>query len=483
MATFTSLGIGSNLNLNDMVTQLVALERAPLTQMQKQATSLQTQVSAFGKIQSLFSDLQSASNKLTDASQWNRTVASSSDSSAVTTSGGAGAAAGNYSISVQRLAANQTVASGTALSAATDLVGAGTLTLRTGSWSDDRSTFTPGSAALIDIDVTATDTLQSLRDKINASGGGVTATLVTDASGVRLSLRSSASGQDNGFQLTATDSDGNHTDNSGLSRFAYDPEGGTNGLQFKQAGSNALAVVNGVDIESATNDLSGAIDGLTLKLSKVTTSPITLTVTRDSDSVTTAIKSFADAYNALATYISQQTKYDAGSKTGGPLQGDSAATSLQTQMRAILASASGASAAFPRLSDIGLQVTRDGTLSVDSSKLSSAVGKLDELKKAFANNDATTSANNGFARRYADLATRVLGVDGTLTTRTDGLRKLISKNSDDQDKLNDRVDRFQTRLVAQYTAMDANLAKLNALSSYVTQQLNALSASSSSSNK
>ena len=143
-------------------------------------------------------------------------------------------------------------------------------------------------------------------------------------------------------------------------------------------------------------------------------------------------------------------------------------------MRTLLNVASGASATFGRLSDVGLQVQRDGTLKVDSGKLDSATANLTELKKAFANADAGNSANDGFARRYANLATQVLGSDGSLTTRTEGLRTRITRNGEDQANLSDRVERFRARLVAQYTVLDGNLSKLNALSSYVTQQMNAL---------
>jgi flagellar hook-associated protein 2 len=132
---------------------------------------------------------------------------------------------------------------------------------------------------------------------------------------------------------------------------------------------------------------------------------------------------------------------------------------------------------FPRLSDIGLTLQRDGTLSVDEARIDSAMANLAELKKAFAHRDPDEPANDGFAQRYAELASRVLGVDGSLTTRAEGLRQRISLNGDKQERLNERVERFQQRLVAQYTAMDANLSRLNALSSYVTQQLAALTAS------
>jgi flagellar hook-associated protein 2 len=131
---------------------------------------------------------------------------------------------------------------------------------------------------------------------------------------------------------------------------------------------------------------------------------------------------------------------------------------------------SAAAAAFPRISDVGLQLQRDGTLKIDQAKLDSAMTKLPELKKAFSNSDTSNPENQGFMRRFSTLASQLLAADGSLTTRTEGLQKLITKNTDNQSRLEDRVSRFQDRLVAQYTAMDANLARLNALSSYVNQQ-------------
>ena len=472
MATITSLGVGSGLDLNTIVTQLVSLERRPLQQMQSNANALNSKVSLYGKISSLFSSLKDASNKLTDPSLWQSTKVTSSDANTVSVSASAGAATGNYAVAVQALAGNQTLAAGTALSAATDLVGAGTLTLQSGRWNSDQSAFTPRSGSALDIEVSAADTLQSLRDKINSAGAGVTASLVTDANGVRLTVRSDASGVANGFRLSVADGDGNSADSAGLSRFAYDPPGGVAGMDLKKAAANAAATVNGIPVESATNEISGAIDGLTLTLRGITTgTPVNLSATRDRDAVVAGIKTFADAYNSLAGYLGEQTKYDATSKVGGPLQGEAAANSMQSQLRSIINASSGASSVYSRLSDVGLQVQRDGTLKIDDAKLTAASNNPAELKKAFANSDSLVSSNNGFARRYSTLASQALGVDGTVTARTQGLQKLLTKNGDDQTRLNDRVDQFQRRLVAQYTALDGNLSKLNALSSYVTQQI------------
>lgn len=476
MATIQSLGIGSGLDINSMVTQLVALESRPLVQMQSAAVALQSQVSSYGQLSSLFGALQTAANKLTGTSLWSQAKASSSDESAVAIVGGSSAATGSYAVSVQALATNQTVVTAGSFAAATDLVGSGTFTIDIGSWDAPPMNFVPQVGRTpVALAITATDTLQTLRDKINGAGAGVTAAIVTDSSGARLSLRSTDTGAENGFRVQVADDDGFDTDSSGLSRFAFDPAAGTTLMEQKVAAANARATVNNIAVESASNELGSVIEGLTLRLRKEIATPVDVAVSSDRESIKTAIQGFADAYNALSKLITDQTKYDPASKVGGPLQGDSAATGLQRQLRNLLNVGSGASATFARLSDVGLELQRDGTMRVDAAKLDSATGNLSELKKAFANSDPLNAANDGFARRYADLASQVLDLDGSLTTRTEGLRKRIAKNTEDQQRVEDRIQRFQARLVAQYTAMDVNLSRLNALSSYVTQTLASLS--------
>jgi flagellar hook-associated protein 2 len=478
MATFTSLGVGSGLDLNTMVEQLVALERRPLTQMRSEASRLQTQVSVFGKVQSLFSSLQDAATKLSSNTLWSKTTATAVDPSVVGVSSGNGAAPGSLEISVTRLARNQTTSSADTFADANALVGAGTLSIAIGGWDSGQAIFTPkAGSATVDIAITATDTLAQVRDKINGAGAGVVASIVTDSSGSRLALRSAASGAENGFRITTADDDGNNVDAGGLSRLAFDPPAGTRMVRA-QPGSNAEATVNGIAISSASNELGGVVAGMTITLRKEGAST-EVSVAADRESVVTAVKTFAEAYSELAKFITEQTKYDAASNTGGPLQGDSAATGLLSRLRSVLNLPSGAAAAFPRMSDAGLQVQRDGTLKVDEDKLAAAMADLGELKKAFSNVDNTTPGNDGFARRYSQLASQVLGTDGSLATRTEGLRKLIDKNSEAQDRLEDRVERFRSRLVAQYTAMDANLSKLNALSSYVNQTVAQLNKSNS----
>jgi len=474
MPAITSLGIGSGIDINSMVTQLVALEKQPLRQMQAAANVMQTQVSAFGRMQSLLGALQDASGALNNPTLWSSSTAASSDAAVVSASGGS-AALGSYAVAVQALASGQTLASTGVFGAATDLVGAGRLTIELGSWDAGATTFGAKSGATpVAIDVAADDTLQNLRDKINAAGAGVTASLITDASGVRLALNSTATGASNGFRVTAADADGNDTDAAGLSRLAYDPPAGATSMQRAQAAADAQATVNGIAVSSTTNQLAGVVQGLTLQLNKVSATPVQISVTSDKAAVQAAVKSFADAYNALVGHIATQTKYDPTTRVGGPLQGEGSVLTLLNRLRGIVNIPSSASSLFPTLSALGLEMQRDGTLALKQGKLDNALANLAEMKKAFANLDPGDTGADGFARRTARLATDMLGSDGSLSAAQASLQKRLTLNGAAQDALNQRVDAYQQRLVKQFSAMDTQVAKLQALGSYVTQQLAAM---------
>ncbi|MBS1178923.1 MAG: Flagellar hook-associated 2 domain protein, partial [Proteobacteria bacterium] len=165
-------------------------------------------------------------------------------------------------------------------------------------------------------------------------------------------------------------------------------------------------------------------------------------------------------------------------KTAGVLQGDSAAVSIRSQMRSLLGSSSGASAMFTRLAEVGFDVQTDGSIKLDETKLANGLANLGEMKKLFSNSDLLTPANNGIATQLRAMADQVLGIEGSISTRTEGLRKRIDLNQDRQELLEDRIAMMEKRLRAQYTALDRQMASLNSLSNYVTQQLSVLNSSS-----
>ena len=471
MATISSPGIGSGLDVNSIVTQLVAIERQPIQLLQAKATKIQTQISEYGKLKGDIAALRDAALKLAGNTNWGQTLGTSTDAAAVGVTVASGAAVGSYSVQVQSLASPQSLASGVfASSAATP--GAGTLHIELGAWGAGQTSFTPKAGAVaVDISVAAGDTLAQVRDKINGANAGVTALILTDAGGSRLLLRSSASGAGNAFRTSVIDADGNNTDAAGLSALAYDT--GAKVATQTQAAANAAATVDGLAITSPSNTLVNLVDGITLTLSKVTTGAVDINVVQDNVGLKKSVQDFADAYNALAKLVAGQIKYDAATKTAGVLQGDSTAVSLQRQMRALVGASSGASTAYARLSDAGIEMQADGSLNVNATKIDAAVNNLAELKKLFANSDILVPANDGFGKRFRVLGDSLLSVDGPITTRSDGLRKRADLNQTQQDKLTERVAQVEKRLRAQYSALDTALGRLNGLSSFVTQQITA----------
>jgi flagellar hook-associated protein 2 len=481
MATSTGLsspGIGSGLDVNSIVSQLVALERRPIATLQGTATRLQTQLSGIGQMQSLVSAVRDAAGALASADTFEALSVSSSDTTALTatvTTGGS-PAAGSYLISTTSLAAAQTTASAAAqYLAATDLAGAGTLTLSLGTWNADLSQFDAKAGATpVDIVVAADDTLASVRDKINAANAGVSAALITDTSGVRLTLRSTATGAANGFRLVANDADGVHTDAAGLSRLAFNPPGGANQTQRTMPAADAVATVNGVEVRSATDTLAGVIEGLDIKLAKAPATNVTLTVGANTDSVKQQIARFVAAYNALAKFLSAQTRYDAATGQAGLFQGDSSVVGLQTQMRSLVGGASFASPALQTLSSMGVELQKDGTLQVSGGRLDAALKNLPELAAALSRQMAGQPMLTGSMVKFKSWADSLLGSDGTLPGRTKSLQTRLTSNQRDQDRLESRVALIEKRLRAQYTALDATMSRANALSSSVSQGITAL---------
>lgn len=473
MATLSSIGIGSGLDAGAIVSQLVALERRPIEQLKTEAGKIDARLSSFGRIQSSLDSLRSAARSLADTSTWRAAGATSGDPTAVGVTVSSGTSPGSYAVQVTALAAAQMNASA-AVASSTTAIGEGTLTIDIGSWSSDLSGFTAkaGSSAVQITIGPGEDTLEKIRDKINdTSGLGVRASIVNDASGSRLVLQSRETGAENGFRVQVADNDGVGNDVGGLSRLAYDPAGGAAVSTRSQAGRNAQATINGLPVESATNSLSNVLDGVSLTLGKVTTGPVDVTVSRDTASMRKAIDGFVSSYNDLVKLVRDQTKYDAGSKNAGTLQGDRTAIGILGQVRMAMSGTSSASSVFARASDIGLSIQTDGTLKVGSAKLDEALGNLGELQKFFAT-ATNASTTNGLGDRLRQLADQLLGTDGAVSSRQDGLRQQKTNNGKRQQSLEDRIALTEKRLRAQYQALDASMSKLGNLSNYVSQQIN-----------
>ncbi|MCM5679396.1 flagellar filament capping protein FliD [Schlegelella sp. S2-27] len=469
----SSPGLGSGLDVSSIVERLVAIERRPIDLIGEQTTKLQSRLSAFGLLQSYTVNVHDAVNRLTDATLWQKTSASTTDIS-ISASSTADAVSGRYSVEVSQLAQAQSISSKAYASSST-AVGSGTLHIELGTWNADKTAFTAKSGATaVDVVIPAgADSLAEVRDAINKASAGVTASIVNDTSGARLVLRSNETGAENAVRITATtDDDGNAGDALGLSALAYDPPSAAGQMTENLAARNAVATVNGLSVSSATNVFNNVVDGLKFTVSKVTTAPAEIRVGVDTESMKKAVNDFVKAYNDINKYIADQTKYNPDTKAAATLQGDRSTLSLQGQLRQMVTGISGASGTFQRISDLGLQLQSDGSLKVNDSKLSDALANnRSEVSAAFSKSDATNPANNGFAVRMKALTASLTRTDGLVTTRTDGLRASIRRNELQAEKYEARVALVEQRLLRQYSALDNSLTSLNGLSSYVNQQV------------
>lgn len=449
MASISSPGIGSGLDVSSIITSLMALERKPLDQLETAESKIQSQISEVGKIKSALSKFRDLAAKLASTDFWRTSTGTASNSAVgITTSSSASPA--QYSVNVSSLAAAQAIAA-PAVASSTATLGSGTLTIQ-------RSGGDP-----FDVTIEATDTLAAIRDKINAAGAGVTASILNDGSGARLMMRSNDTGVANAFTTTVS--------GTGLDGLTFDAGSQTGGATRAQQAADAVATINNLPITSASNTLTDVLDGVTLTLNAETVAPVTVTVAPDSAALKKTLTEFASAYTELAKLIATDTKYDPATKKAGALQGDSAIVGLQTQLRSMIGASSGASTAFARLSDAGFEMQQDGSLTVNTTKLDKAIANLPELRALFSNSSLTDPSLDGFGKRFRVVASNILGIDGSLTSRTDGLSEKLKRNQKQQDRMEERLAATQKRLEKQYSMLDAKLGTLNGLSTYVTQQV------------
>lgn len=479
MASVTSVGIGSGLDVNSIVSQLVALEKQPLKTLELKATTVKAQISAFGEIKSQFATLTDVATRLSSSAAWSARKSSSSNTSVATITTSATAAATSFRLDVDQLAQKQSVSSA-AINPGTAL-GEGVLTLQLGSWSAGGAAFTESSAA-VTINVSDTDTISTIAANINSANAGVVATVFNDGTKERLLLQSKETGAASGFRLTVAESGLTPTnnDNAGLSQLAFDPatpdpltslpSGMAAVSSTVQYAQNAKARINGLEVTSATNTLTDNLPGVTISLlAETTTTPVTMSVSED---VTLAVKNvneFVEAYNKLNASLSEMVKYDASTKTAGLFQGDATVVGLQNVLRGILSSTSMGSS-MQRLSDIGLERQLDGSLKINTTKLSAAANSGTTLQQLFTNNTGDP-LTDGFALKLKTFGLGVAASGGSVANKLVVLQRTLDTNAAAQTKVNEKAAAVETRLRTRYSALDAQMAQLNALNAYVSQQV------------
>lgn len=387
MAVTSATG-SSGLDVASIVSQLMTVEQRPLASLATKEASIQAKLSALGSVKGALSSFQGVMARLSNINQLQSLTAASSDSTKLTASAANTAVAGTYAINVTSLAqSQQLLATGQASqTAAIGLGGATTLTFDFGTTAG--ATFTSSGAGTKTVSISAANnSLQGIRDAINAANIGVTAAIINDGSAnpYRLTLSSTSPGASNSMKISVAG------DAALTGLLAYDPAGAQN-LTQTQVAQNANFTVNGVAISKPSNSVSDVINGVALNLLQTTATPINLSVTNNNSAVSTAAGDFVKAYNDLHTAINSVSAYDPVAKKGAILQGDFTVRTIASQVHGILNTTVAGAGTLTTFSDIGISFQKDGTVTLDSAKLNTAI----------ANNSADVAALFGAVGKASD---------------------------------------------------------------------------------
>lgn len=391
MAGISSMGVGSGIDIRNIVDQLVAAERAPVqSRLDRKETRLQAEMSSYGTLKAALSEFQTAVGKLSDASTFRSAKGTSGNPEAIEVIGKDQVQqAAAFGIQVDALAQSQSLASGVFAGPAEEL-GAGSLTFRFGTVTTDVDGAVTGFAqnpsratATISIPAEAA-TLADVRDAVNEADIGVRASIINDGTGERLVFSSTETGAENGFVIDVADDDGNLTDGAGLSRLQFNQSNAD--LAINRAGTDASLVVDGLTVTRPSNEISDLLEGATLNLRGTTAMPIEVKVEPDVAAAKKLVDGFVKAYNELQKQIESVAGYDAESQQGGVLQGDSLVRSVESSIRRLVTGRLDAleGQSVRALADIGIKTTREGTLELDGARLDERLAdSLDEVAALF----------------------------------------------------------------------------------------------------
>ena len=449
MASSTISGVGSGIDTQSIVKALVEAEKAPKqAQITKQQTTTTIQLSALGTVKSSLDAYRTAIAKLKDASSFSGMAGSTSDDKKSKVTIDATASTGKYDLVVEQLATASKISSPVFADGAKSVVNP----------TDDATTLTISQSGVdYDVNVPAGATMKEMREAINTQlqGKGISANVLTDASGSRLVLTSSEMGE--GTEITMT----------GDSELAK-------GVTTLVAPQNAKFTIDGLEMESKSNKVDSAISGVTIELLVGDKAASTITVGANTDTLKTSVQAFVTAYNALMTSINTQTKVtatgDTATTTAGALTGDASMRQLVSSLRNELLNSSGSNAAIG-LAQMGVSTdSKTGLLSLDDKAWTKAVA----LPNGASNIAKVFTGDTGLIARMTKTTEPYVGTTGTLAQRTTDLNTKLTDLTTQQAELDRRIESLQASLSAKYNAMDTLVAQLNATSSSVLTTLNSL---------
>jgi flagellar hook-associated protein 2 len=445
MGTISSIGnillpAGSNtVDVQALLNAALAADQTPITNLQQQQTSIQTESTTLTAIEGDITSLANAVTALGDSNGGvSALTATSSNSSVLSASADSTAAAQNHTVTVNSLA--------TTSSYFTDPVATSSTPIASGSFN-----ISVGSNAPVTVTVVNTNnTLDGLAAAINGMKTGVTASVVNDANGARLSLVSNAGGSPGDITVSNN----------------------TTGLNFNKAvtGLNASLVVDGVPISSTSNIISGVIQGVTLNLgSALPNTNVNINITPDNTQAESAINTFVSAWNKVIQDLNTQFTVASDGSGVQPLESDGTVRDAQQQLLSAITYSIGGNNGFVNLASIGLNLNNDGTITVDSTALSSALGSN------FSNVQNLLQGTSGISTYMSTVLNQL--TDPTQGALTLDLQGMTQSNQDLTNQISDMQANYQnqvTTLTAQYDQVQVALQELPLLQSQISQQLGAL---------
>jgi len=458
MATITSLGVGSGLDLTGLLDQLQEAERGKLAPITRQKEQQQDKISAYGQLQTSLNSFQDAVAKLNDPKLY-QSLSANVRGDAIKATTSASALPGSYRVEVSQLATSGTLASTrvTDRDTALDLQGATALRLEF------------GGADAVDIDIAPGSSLSAIRDAINANkDAGVNATIINDGQGYRLALSSKNTGADASIASFSFVDTSQSPEVTVAGPFAED-------AATKRAGEDAALTVNGIAISSAKNQIEGAIQGVTLNLAELSiadgeTATSTVNVERDTLKQREAINGFVKAFNDLKGTIGKLTSFNGGSETAGELVGDSTVRTIESRLRSVLTGGV-AGGELSTLNQLGITLQRDGTLEMDDDKISDLVANNPQALSDFF---VGGEAGNGLAAQLDSTVERMLGDNGVVKLAISGAENRVKSLDERFERMEVTIERTISRYRTQFGQLDSMIAQMNSMSSYLTQQFEAL---------
>lgn len=458
MASITTMGMGSGLDIGGLVSQLVAAEGAPTSQrLDRQERQAAATLSALGTLKSGLASLRAGAEKLAEAATADADAyaASSSEEEILSASAGDDATAGSYQVEVLRLAQRHKLGSDSF---------EGTQTF--GGTAGDQLVLSAGEESMT-LDMSTGRTLAEIRDAINddPDNPGIGASIIrVDEAHEVLTLTASEPGSEQAISLSEA--------------LASGPSLALDTLNFDSGGErvsdltalDAAVRIDGVEVTRSTNQLTDVVDGLSLALGKAEPGAlIEVAVEPDHEPLTAAIKDFVGKYNAFTAAVTTYSGYRGEGADQPALFGDSLPRSLANLMRVELGrSISGLDGSFSALTEIGITTGADGRLSLDEAELSSAI-ETDAAGVA-----ALFVGDEGIAAGIDAVSGRYLDSGGVFETRSDGLERRLDRIGDAREALDRRLEGLELRYRQQFSAMDALVGQLTTTSDFLTQQFAAL---------